>query len=150
MHDSRHHTDSFLLSIQVMWNLPNNIRDDLHFWHIASPILGHFVADTKLWLVEGSDAGMNADAVNQLVQVLERTTSGNQDDMKSAQQFLEQAAANNLPELIRSASATYSCSNCKFIHLLYSNKNFFLAEPCQTCCITAATARCADSRPESS
>ena len=61
---------------------------------------------------------MNADAVNQLVQVLERTTSGNQDDMKSAQQFLEQAAANNLPELIR--YATYSCCNCKFIIHLYT------------------------------
>ena len=44
---------------------------------------------------------MNADAVNQLVQVLEKTTSGDQNDMKTAQQFLEQAAANNLPELIR-------------------------------------------------
>ena len=44
---------------------------------------------------------MNADAVNQLVQVLEKTTSGDQNDMKSAQQFLEQAAATNLPELIR-------------------------------------------------
>ena len=44
---------------------------------------------------------MNADAVNQLVQVLEKTTSGDQNDMKAAQQFLEQAAATNLPQLIR-------------------------------------------------
>ena len=44
---------------------------------------------------------MNADAVNQLVQVLEKTTSGDQNDMKAAQQFLEQAASTNLPQLIR-------------------------------------------------
>jgi len=47
---------------------------------------------------------MNADAVNQLVQVLEKTTSGDQNDMKAAQQFLEQAAATNLPQLIRTLS----------------------------------------------
>ena len=44
---------------------------------------------------------MNADAVNQLVQILEKTTSGDQNELKAAQQFLEQAAATNLPEIIR-------------------------------------------------
>ena len=44
---------------------------------------------------------MNAEAVNQLVQVLEKTTSGDQNDMQAAQQFLEQAAATNLPQLMR-------------------------------------------------
>ena len=44
---------------------------------------------------------MNAEAANQLVQVLEKTSSGDQNELKAAQQFLEQAAANNLPELIR-------------------------------------------------
>ena len=44
---------------------------------------------------------MNAEAANQLIQVLEKTTSGNQDDMKAAQQFLVQAEQSNLPELIR-------------------------------------------------
>jgi len=47
---------------------------------------------------------MNAEAANQLVQVLEKTSSGDQNELKAAQQFLEQAAANNLPELIRTLS----------------------------------------------
>jgi len=42
--------------------------------------------------------------VSQLVQVLEKTTSGDQNDMKGAQAFLEQAAQTNLPELIRTLS----------------------------------------------
>jgi len=47
---------------------------------------------------------MNAEAVNQLVQVLEKTTSGDQNDMKGAQAFLESASQTNLPELIRTLS----------------------------------------------
>jgi len=47
---------------------------------------------------------MNAEAVNQLVHVLEKTTSGDQNDMQAAQQFLEQAAATNLPQLMRTLS----------------------------------------------
>jgi len=47
---------------------------------------------------------MNADTVSQLVTVLEKTTSGDQNDMKQAQQFLEQAAQSNLPQLIRTLS----------------------------------------------
>ena len=44
---------------------------------------------------------MNADTVSQLVTVLEKTTSGDQNELKQAQQFLEQAAQTNLPQLIR-------------------------------------------------
>ena len=44
---------------------------------------------------------MNADTVSQLVTVLEKTTSGDQNELKQAQQFLEQAAQSNLPQLIR-------------------------------------------------
>eukprot|EP00090_Calanus_glacialis_P035670 TRINITY_DN6084_c0_g1_i1.p1 TRINITY_DN6084_c0_g1~~TRINITY_DN6084_c0_g1_i1.p1 ORF type:complete len:888 (-),score=295.59 TRINITY_DN6084_c0_g1_i1:805-3468(-) len=47
---------------------------------------------------------MNAEAVAQLVQVLEKTTSGDQNDMKGAQAFLESASQTNLPELIRTLS----------------------------------------------
>jgi len=47
---------------------------------------------------------MNAEAVSQLVQVLEKTTSGNQNDMKGAQAFIESASQTNLPELIRTLS----------------------------------------------
>jgi len=47
---------------------------------------------------------MNAEAVSQLVQVLEKTTSGDQNDLKAAQAFLESAAQTNLPELIRTLS----------------------------------------------
>jgi len=39
-----------------------------------------------------------------LVQVLEKTTSGDQNDMKGAQAFLESASQTNLPELIRTLS----------------------------------------------
>ena len=49
---------------------------------------------------------MNADTVSQLVTVLEKTTSGDQNELKQAQQFLEQAAQSNLPQLIR---LVYSC-----------------------------------------
>ena len=44
---------------------------------------------------------MNADTVSQLVTVLEKTTSGDQNELKQAQQFLEQAAQSNFPQLIR-------------------------------------------------
>ena len=44
---------------------------------------------------------MNTDTVSQLVTVLEKTTSGDQNELKQAQQFLEQAAQSNLPQLIR-------------------------------------------------
>jgi len=47
---------------------------------------------------------MNAEAAAQLVQVLEKTTSGDQNDMKGAQAFLESASQTNLPELIRTLS----------------------------------------------
>jgi len=47
---------------------------------------------------------MNAEAAGQLVQVLEKTTSGDQNDMKAAQAFLESASQTNLPELIRTLS----------------------------------------------
>ena len=47
---------------------------------------------------------MNADTVSQLVTVLEKTTSGDQNELKQAQQFLEQAAQSNLPQLIRLVS----------------------------------------------
>jgi len=47
---------------------------------------------------------MNADTVSQLVTVLEKTTSGDQNELKQAQQFLEQAAQSNLPQLIRTLS----------------------------------------------
>jgi len=39
-----------------------------------------------------------------LVQVLEKTTSGDQNELKAAQAFLESAAQTNLPELIRTLS----------------------------------------------
>lgn len=39
-----------------------------------------------------------------MVQVLEKTTSGDQNDMKGAQAFLESASQTNLPELIRTLS----------------------------------------------
>ena len=44
---------------------------------------------------------MNAEAVSQLVTVLEKTTSPDQNDQKQASAFLEQAAQTNLPELIK-------------------------------------------------
>ena len=44
---------------------------------------------------------MNAEAVSQLVTVLEKTTSPDQNDQKQATAFLEQAAQTNLPELIK-------------------------------------------------
>eukprot|EP00092_Neocalanus_flemingeri_P018212 GFUD01019711.1.p1 GENE.GFUD01019711.1~~GFUD01019711.1.p1 ORF type:complete len:888 (-),score=232.22 GFUD01019711.1:798-3461(-) len=47
---------------------------------------------------------MNAEAASQLVQVLEKTTSGDQNELKAAQAFLESAAQSNLPELIRTLS----------------------------------------------
>jgi len=49
-------------------------------------------------------ATMNAEAVSQLVQVLEKTTSPDQNELKQAQAFLEAAAQNNLPELIKTLS----------------------------------------------
>jgi len=47
---------------------------------------------------------MNAEAVSQLVQVLEKTTSPDQNELKQAQGFLEAAAQTNLPELIKTLS----------------------------------------------
>jgi len=47
---------------------------------------------------------MNAEAVGQLVQVLEKTISPDQSELKAAQHFLESAAQTNLPELIRTLS----------------------------------------------
>jgi len=47
---------------------------------------------------------MNAEAVSQLVQVLEKTTSPDQNELKQAQGFLESAAQSNLPELIKTLS----------------------------------------------
>jgi len=47
---------------------------------------------------------MNADAVSQLVTVLEKTTSPDQTELKQAQAFLESAAQSNLPQLIKTLS----------------------------------------------
>jgi len=47
---------------------------------------------------------MNAEAVAQLVQVLEKTTSPDQTELKAAQHFLESAAQTNLPELVKTLS----------------------------------------------
>jgi len=47
---------------------------------------------------------MNAEAANQLVQVLEKTISPDQNELKLAQSFLESAASQNLPELIKTLS----------------------------------------------
>lgn len=47
---------------------------------------------------------MNAEAAQQLVTVLEKTTSPNQDELKQAQAFLESAAQSNLPQLIKTLS----------------------------------------------
>jgi len=47
---------------------------------------------------------MNAEAAQQLVQVLEKTISPDQNELKQAQTFLETAATHNLPELIKTLS----------------------------------------------
>jgi len=47
---------------------------------------------------------MNAEAASQLVQVLEKTISPDQNELKQAQTFLENAATHNLPELIKTLS----------------------------------------------
>jgi importin subunit beta-1 len=47
---------------------------------------------------------MNAEAAGQLVQVLEKTISPDQTELKAAQLFLESAAQTNLPELIKTLS----------------------------------------------
>ncbi|XP_023325397.1 importin subunit beta-1 [Eurytemora carolleeae] len=47
---------------------------------------------------------MNTEAVAQLVQVLEKTISPDQAELKAAQHFLESAAQTNLPELIKTLS----------------------------------------------
>eukprot|EP00088_Acartia_fossae_P036197 TRINITY_DN373_c0_g1_i17.p1 TRINITY_DN373_c0_g1~~TRINITY_DN373_c0_g1_i17.p1 ORF type:complete len:652 (-),score=167.22 TRINITY_DN373_c0_g1_i17:302-2257(-) len=47
---------------------------------------------------------MNALAADQLIQVLEKTISPDQNELKAAQHFLETAAQNNLPELIKTLS----------------------------------------------
>jgi importin subunit beta-1 len=47
---------------------------------------------------------MNAEAAGQLVQVLEKTISPDQTELKAAQSFLEAAALSNLPELIKTLS----------------------------------------------
>jgi importin subunit beta-1 len=55
---------------------------------------------------------MNTEAVAQLVQVLEKTTSPDQTELKAAQHFLETAAQTNLPELIKTLSdVLYQGSN---------------------------------------
>lgn len=55
---------------------------------------------------------MNAEAVAQLVTVLEKTTSPDQNELKQAQAFLEQASQSNLPELIKTLSDVSFCSPC--------------------------------------
>ena len=47
---------------------------------------------------------MNAEAASQLVQVLQKTISPDQAELKAAQLFLESAAQTNLPELIKTLS----------------------------------------------
>lgn len=47
---------------------------------------------------------MNTEAVAQLVQVLEKTISPDQAELRAAQSFLESAAQSNLPELIKTLS----------------------------------------------
>lgn len=47
---------------------------------------------------------MTTDAAAQLLQVLEKTISPDQNELQAAQQFLEQAAQSNLPELLKTLS----------------------------------------------
>jgi len=47
---------------------------------------------------------MNSSAATQLIQVLEKTTSPDQNELKAAQSYLESAAQSNLPELIKTLS----------------------------------------------
>ena len=80
---------------------------------------------------------MNADTVSQLVTVLEKTTSGDQNELKQAQQFLEQAAQTNLPQLIR---FVYPISGL-LLHKLSSGLSLKFST-------TVVTALFADSRQE--
>ncbi|XP_059088722.1 importin subunit beta-1-like [Tigriopus californicus] len=47
---------------------------------------------------------MNSEAAAQLIQVLEKTVSSDQNELTAALNFLEQAAVNNLPELLKTLS----------------------------------------------
>jgi importin subunit beta-1 len=47
---------------------------------------------------------MESSAAAQLIQVLEKTISPDQNELKAAQHFLESAAQSNLPELIKEHS----------------------------------------------
>ena len=65
---------------------------------------------------------MNTEAVAQLVQVLEKTISPDQTELRAAQSFLESAAQSNLPELIKTLSdVLYQVSLLILIYTLQSD-----------------------------
>ena len=65
---------------------------------------------------------MNTEAVAQLVQVLEKTISPDQTELRAAQSFLESAAQSNLPELIKTLSdVLYQVSLLTLIYTLQSD-----------------------------